>query len=358
MVPYEQMILPLVPNRVFRTYLGGRVLDELHGKPDPKDSHYPEEWIASTTVAVNPNPIPNEGLSRGYLPDGSTPYLKDLINQAALSFLGAQHIERFGAETDILVKFIDSAVRLQVQAHPLPAFSRRYLNCNKGKTEAWIVLQVRNEPGMGYVYLGFQHPPARKEWAAMIREQDTEAIGSCFERIYVQPGDVFIVQSAVPHAIGPGILMIEVQEPSDLVFRCEFACGGYQLPESSRFMNLDLKTVLDAFDYSQVSREEVAHRWQPVPELIMNSAGGAVDRIIGRDVTDKFVAYRITAQGPLNLENEQFSVCAVVEGRGLVGASGATLTVRPGSTFVIPTACEAWSVQPEQSPITIIMARR
>ena len=55
----------LAPNRVWRTYLGGATLDAIYGKPAPADSHFPEDWILSTTRAVNAGrESVEEGVSR------------------------------------------------------------------------------------------------------------------------------------------------------------------------------------------------------------------------------------------------------------------------------------------------------
>jgi mannose-6-phosphate isomerase len=352
------MIVSLLPNRVFRTYTGGCLIDELQGVAMPQDSHYPEEWIGSTTLAINPNPTLNEGLSRVQLPDGSHPFLRDLIQEHPLFWLGKEHIERFGASTDILVKYLDSAIRLHIQVHPLPEFSKRYLNSDKGKTEAWIVLQVRPEPDMGYIYLGFQHAPDEAEWSRIIRQQDIQAMEACFERISVQPGDVFIVNGSTPHAIGPGILMIEIQEPSDFVVRCEFERGGYMLPRSARFMNLGLKKSLEMFNYSEVHQEDVIGRWRLESECIMEGPNGVIERIIGPAATDKFVAYRLHAKGELEINNHRFSICAVIAGEGEVKFASGRLSVQYGDTFIVPASCPAWSMNPFSDTLQVIMARR
>ncbi len=49
---YKNKLIELPQNRVWRTYLGGRMLDELVGKGDPCDSHFPEDWIASVTASM------------------------------------------------------------------------------------------------------------------------------------------------------------------------------------------------------------------------------------------------------------------------------------------------------------------
>ena len=74
-------ILPFSPNRVWRTYLGGRTLDGMEGKSAPEDTHFPEDWIGSTTVAVNPGESrANDGLAR-VLVDGENVFLRELLEQ-------------------------------------------------------------------------------------------------------------------------------------------------------------------------------------------------------------------------------------------------------------------------------------
>ena len=53
MTDLKGRILTLAPNRVWRPYLGGRILDQLEGQAQPTDSHFGEDWIASLTRAVN-----------------------------------------------------------------------------------------------------------------------------------------------------------------------------------------------------------------------------------------------------------------------------------------------------------------
>lgn len=50
--------------RVFRTYRGGKLLDEFLGKEHPADCFQPEDWISSFTEAKNKNYIPNEEITR------------------------------------------------------------------------------------------------------------------------------------------------------------------------------------------------------------------------------------------------------------------------------------------------------
>ena len=78
-------------NRVWRCYTGGLLLERFLGERGPVDGHFPEEWIASTTLALNGphQQSEDEGLSRTKLRDGSPgPLLRDLILQEREACLG------------------------------------------------------------------------------------------------------------------------------------------------------------------------------------------------------------------------------------------------------------------------------
>ena len=53
-----------LPTRVWRTYRGGKLLDEFLGNENPKDSDYPEDWISSFIEATNPHYLKDEGISK------------------------------------------------------------------------------------------------------------------------------------------------------------------------------------------------------------------------------------------------------------------------------------------------------
>ena len=74
-------IILLPPNRVWRTYPGGKTLDILEGKSKTEDSHFAEDWIASTTRAVNYGRVAlEEGYSKVEV-SGQWHLLKDLMEE-------------------------------------------------------------------------------------------------------------------------------------------------------------------------------------------------------------------------------------------------------------------------------------
>ena len=91
-------LIPLPPNRVWRTYQGGRTLDRLGGASTPLDSHFPEDWLASTTRAANPG---REGFVEGVSAvtvDGRTLPFDELLATDPAYFLGEAHVARYGAQ--------------------------------------------------------------------------------------------------------------------------------------------------------------------------------------------------------------------------------------------------------------------
>ena len=156
-----------------------------------------------------------------------------------------------------MLKFLDSAIRLHIQCHPTIPFAQKHLNSNSGKTEAYVILSIRDEVKEPYIYMGFQNPPAKEDFKRMIEEQDTDAILSCFEKIPIKPGDVFMVPGGMPHAIGEGVFMIEIMEPTDFAVRIEFERGGYVLPEESRFMNRGIDFALSMFNFDSTPIEAI-----------------------------------------------------------------------------------------------------
>ena len=105
---YKDRIVELPQNRVWRSYQGGRILDELVGKEKPRDSHYPEDWIGSVTAANNPQAqSEHEGISTVRI-DGQSVLFPDLIAIDPEYFLGKDHIARFGQQPMVLVKLLDS----------------------------------------------------------------------------------------------------------------------------------------------------------------------------------------------------------------------------------------------------------
>jgi mannose-6-phosphate isomerase len=302
--------------RVRRGYRGGALLEARAGRASV-DGDRPEDWIASAVTAVNPGlPVENgEGLTPLTPCDGgSATTLAALLADAPRELLGEAHLARHGANLGFLAKLLDAAMRLHVQAHPTREFARTRMGAPYGKLEAYVILAVR--PGCeGWIRLGFQHSPGRERWREIVATQDVAAMDACFEQIPVVPGEVWLVPGGWPHAIGPGVLMLEVMEPSDLVVRCEFEREGIVVPPAGRFMGRDLEFSLDVFDYTQRSVAEVQALGRLAAAPSTPNAGGRTT-LIGPQHTSCFTVSRwqIPSGGRAELPAGSISIALVERG--------------------------------------------
>jgi mannose-6-phosphate isomerase len=331
-------ILLLPPNRVWRTYLGGKTLDALENKENPADGHYPEDWIASTTRANNRGREnqKEEGLSTIQI-EGQEIFLKDLFSEFPLETLGTKHAQKYGPNTQFLLKFLDSSIRLHIQCHPTAEFSRKYLMSPSGKTEAYIILKTREEVEKPYVYLGFQHPLQKEEFKNAIVRQDIDRVLSCFEKNDVRPGEVFIVPGGVPHAIGEGVFMVEIMEPTDFAVRIEFERGGYVLPEEARFMGKGIDLGLSTFHFEKMSVEEVRKKHFLQPRMIRQYNEFSTEySLIDEQATHCFRVKRLCLAGSLEKREESFYIGIVTRGMGTISSHDLTYEMRTGDKFFVP----------------------
>ena len=336
MSAHRGKLVLLPPNRVWRSYQGGRGLDALGGAVAANDGHFPEDWVASTTRAINAGrEAVREGVSTVVV-GGGTQDFAALLPSDPEYFLGAAHVARFGAVPALLVKLLDPSIRLHFQAHPTADFAQRFLDSPSGKTEAYHILGAR--PGVApYIYLGFQRPPSRDALRRMIEAQDISALEACFDKIPVQPGDTYLVPGGVPHALGEGLLLVEIQEPSDLVVRFEFERGGYVLPEPARFMDRGLEFCLDIFDYSAwpPDRLDIEARCPPRRRRALGP-DSFQDNLIGPERTPCFSVRRSSLRGPATKTEAAAYVAIVTEGACAVSAGGETHQLKCHDKFFCP----------------------
>ena len=346
--PYRRKLVRLPPNRVWRSYRGGKTLETLAGVSDASDGSFPEDWIASTTRAVNiGREATLEGLSHVTI-DEQTYSLVELVKADPDYFLGPAHVAKFGPDLRLLVKFLDPSIRLHFQVHPTAAFAQRFLGSPSGKTEAYHVLSTRPEIAEPYIYLGFQRPPSRDALRAMIERQDIAEIEACFDKVSVKPGDTYIVPGGVPHALGEGVFLLEIQEPSDLVVRFEFERGGYVLPESARFMNRGLDFCLDIFDLTPRSLADIRrHHHCPPQRLETLGASSWRELSIGPAQTACFRVTKSFLDEAVRTESDRPYIAIVTAGEVTAHAAGGHCRLKRYDKVFVPAGLGPLHLTPE-----------
>ncbi|MBQ7336070.1 MAG: class I mannose-6-phosphate isomerase [Clostridia bacterium] len=112
----------------------------------------------------------------------------------------------------LLIKFIDAADRLSVQVHPDDAYAARVEN-DRGKTEVWYIVQA--DEG-AEIICGLADGVTRRDYEKAVREGMPEA---ALRHQKVRAGETYFIPSGLPHAIGKGILIAEIQQNCDLTYR-------------------------------------------------------------------------------------------------------------------------------------------
>jgi len=343
-------ILFLGPNRIWRTYPGGKKLDLMENKATPADTHFPEDWIGSTTRAINKGRehLTEEGLSKVTI-DNESIILKSLCEKYPKEVLGENHVAKYGANTQFLLKFLDSAIRLHIQCHPTIPFAQKYLNSNSGKTEAYVILSIRDEVEEPYIYMGFQHPPKKEEFKRMIEEQDSKALLACFDKIPIKPGDVFMVPGGMPHAIGEGVFMIEIMEPTDFAVRIEFERGGYVLPEESRFMNRGIDFALSMFNYEPTPIDKIKSNYFCEPKVYETQNQSIEYVLIDKTKTPCYSVNRIDVKDCFTKKSDSFYIGVISRGSGTITIESESFRVIEGSRFFVPIQTNSVTYESETS---------
>ena len=294
-------VVELAVNTPHRFYRGGERILDFRRLPVPAgfDGRRPEDWVASTTRLFAEG---GDGLS--VLPDGRL--LESALAEEPHQWFGPAHLARHGAEPGLLVKLLDAGERLPVHSHPDRQFASSHLGCAHGKTEAWLV--VAAEPG-AKVWLGFREDMGTDHLAALVDAQDERLLASLNE-FEVERGDAILVPGGQPHAIGAGVLVVELQEPTDFSVMLEHE--RFDLDADHAWLGLERGLALQSVATAALTGArltELRTRWDGATGLrsALPSAAG-----------DFFAAEVVDARGgPVQLD-ARFSVLVVVDGAGIL----------------------------------------
>jgi mannose-6-phosphate isomerase len=312
--------LPLPANPIHRFYRGGSRIAALRGF-GAGDDRTPEEWVGSVTNACGSDSV---GLSR--LEEGRT--LADAIAADPEAFLGPDHIA--GRDPALLVKLLDAGERLPVHFHPDRGFARRHLGSPVGKTEGWIV--VAAEGADAAVFLGLREAVELEKLADWVERQDTAALLGALNRIPTQPGDAFFVPAGTLHAIGEGLLIVELQEPSDLSVLLEWE--GFEIDgPADGHLGLGFDTALGAAEREPLGADQLRR----LSTGRVEDGRPGVERLFPSEADAFFRAERIRPK-PSSPLPQAFSILVVLEGSGRLRTEAGDMSLGRGATVLVPWA--------------------
>ncbi len=288
---------------------GGRKLEE-YGKPLPPKDAIGESW----ELADLPESIPDgrSTISGGTF-EGST--LQDVIDHDATALLGDVSLSPEGG-FPLLLKYLDANDNLSVQVHPDTDYVKKHPEAHL-KSEAWHILDA--EPG-SVIYAGLQPGVDEASFARAIAD------GTVVEQLVAipaVPGECHYLPSGTCHALGAGVLVAEVQTPSDTTFRV------WDWGRTSRTLHVD--EALQCIDFSGRSVQT------PRPEAV--SADGC-DRTMLVDV-EHFTIEHLQFDPGSSFTPDQCDVpiaLMVLSGHADMEHDEGVLALAKGRTLLLPAA--------------------
>ena len=307
----------LPANQLHRFYRGGARISELRGSGNT-DPYAPEEWIASMA-----SPFGEPGVGVSALPDGTS--LADAVRSDPGAYLGPAHVERFGADVAVLIKLLDAGERLPVHLHPDDAFAREHLDSQYGKTEAWIILHA--EPGAS-VHVGFREPVERATVDDWVKRQDADAMLAALNPLPVSVGATLFVPAGTPHAIGEGILLAELQQPTDFSVLLEWEGFAIDGPRVGH-LGLGFDVALESLNRSPWSDADLKNA-----TITRRDGTAGVETLFPAEADTFFRAQRITSvSAPLEAA---FSVLLSVNGSGRLTGDDWAVEFGRGDAILVP----------------------
>jgi mannose-6-phosphate isomerase len=291
----------LPPNVLRHFYAGGPRIAALRGIELESD-HMPEEWIGAVSTLFGE---PERGLSR--FEDGTL--VRDAVRADPEDYLGPEHVARYGSDAALLTKLLDAGQRLPAHFHPGRAFARESLGSDHGKTEAWLILEADPD---ATVWLGFKRAVELDEVREWMRTQDAAAMLEAMHELPVSAGDAVFVPAGSAHAIGDGLLIAELQEPSDMSVLLEWE--GFELDPGDGHLGLGWDRALQALDRSAAARPTAAPELPPDADAYFRA-----ERIAGGSALDP-----------------GFSILLGLEGSGALVTDGGEVPFRRGSAVLVP----------------------
>lgn len=305
--------IPLPPNQPpERFYLGGERIARFRGLTSSRP-RTPEDWLGSTTTLFGE---PSLGLTTitGHP-------LRDLIEQDPQHWLGPEHVAAFGTDTQLLVKLLEAGQRLPVHVHPDDAFSAEHLGRPHGKAEAWYIVDG------GEVFLGFTRDVPRAELEELVAQQRTEELLALCHRRTVAPGDTVFVPAGLPHAIGAGVFLVEVQQPEDLSILLEwqdFEIDGTR----DGHLGLGFDRALDAVQARALTGAQA--------DTLIAPDSSARSALVPA-AADYFRIERVLP-GAQSVLAPGLAVLVVLAGAGELSGAGGVQPLTPGTVLLLPHA--------------------
>lgn len=245
--------------------------------------------------------------------------LGNLLDRLGADLIGDASDPRDGFP--LLLKFLDANQWLSVQVHPDDAIAAELEGEPRGKTEAWIVLAA--DPG-AKLALGVLPGLTREGLAEVIRANHVEEV---LRFVEVRAGDVIYLAAGVVHALGPGVLVYEIQQSSDQTYRL-YDWGRMGLDGKPRPLHVGKGLMATKSDQ------------RPQPTRLPEEDGLVLS---GPYFNTDIVRLKGETRA-LNTGGRRFHVLTVISGALRISANGTDVDAGLGQSVLIPARIGAYEV--------------
>jgi mannose-6-phosphate isomerase len=228
---------------------GGEALVNRYNKKPNGSVHNGESWEISAVEGFQ------SVVSNGFLAGNN---IEELIEVYMGDITGDIIYEKFGHEFPLLIKFIEAKEDLSIQVHPGNSMAKERHNAY-GKTEMWFILE--SEKG-AKLYSGFNEGVTKVMYQKAIEDG---TLANLLNSETALPGDTFFTPAGRIHAIGAGIVLVEIQQTSDITYRV-FDWNRKSTGKEKRELHTDL--ALDAIDFTAAGKSKI--RVEPQPNITEN----------------------------------------------------------------------------------------
>jgi mannose-6-phosphate isomerase len=237
-----------------------------------------------------------------------------------------------GRDFPLLVKFIFPEEKLSVQVHPDDEYAAAHEQAagGRGKTEMWYAMRAR---AGAEVLVGLKSEVTREGFARAIADGTAE---NCLVRVPVSAGDTIFVPAGTAHTIGPGMVLCEIQEQSDLTYRV----FDYDRRDAQgRARELHVEKALDVMRFGK----QLGGKVEPVR---IQEEGAEKTYFVS---CPYFETCRWDFDGPVltGSSAENFDLLIFLEGSGAIRWQTEQVKFEPAQVWMIPAGLGAYQIAPQ-----------
>jgi len=310
---YPLKFEPIIKDKVW----GGDSLETHYNKKPAGLPNIGESWELSA-VADNLSIVSNGFLAGNNIEEIIKVYMGDIT--------GDSIYEKFGSEFPLLIKFIEAREDLSIQVHPGDALARKRHHAY-GKTEMWYVL--KSEKG-AKIYTGFKDDVTREMYEEAIIEGNIAAL---LNVEIAEAGDTFFTPAGRIHAIGAGIVLVEIQQTSDLTYRIS-DWNRKSSGETTRELHTEL--ALEAISFSETGKNKIRKKQE------LNQT----ENLVNCEFFNTNILYFNTTINKDYHLNDSFILYICIEGEFFINSNGSSEKVLKGETVLLPAVIKDISLKP------------